>query len=882
MFSNAFKHIIFCSPFLVCAISYGQIQEKDTQKSTQDSIKLDTIIPVKKSKLEHTVARSSDDEVHDRKKNITYLLREAKVDYEDMKIEADYIEIDWNTGDVYAEGKRDSIGNVIERTKFKQGANEFEQEAFKVNFKTKMGIAYNIRLNEDEGVIVADRVKRINDSVMYLSRADYTTDTFFKDGKTNEPDYVLRTTRGKLIDKKEEGEKLLIAGPTNMRIYDIPTPLALPFAYIPMGSKRAAGILLPSFGERADVGFYLDGLGYYMPIGEYLDLELQTRFYTKGSWGVNLMSRYKVNYRYNGSFAGSYENRITGIKGLNADTPGGIRDPRNIFTQSKLYNVRWQHSQDQKSNPYFNFNASVNFSSSQYYQQSIRNSNYLSGDVYNNTANSNISLRKSFENLPITMTLDASHSQNYQTGRIDLTLPRFTMNMSRQFPFAPKTGPKKGLLHNLAVTYGLSAANQIGTTDDTFFTDVMWKEQMRTGVQHKVDLSTNVTLANYFPLTLSANYNEVWALNNTRKYWDENSETVIAERLNGFYRYGNINTSASISTSLYGTWLAKDKQAKIQGIRHVLTPSIGYSFSPNTGAKYIGVYGQPDSNSANSALQYHNYNFFENTLYGQPNTQVTNALNFSLSNNLELKVRDEKEKSGYRKIKIFDYLNLSTSYNFAADEFKLSPIAMSGSTSLLGRNMKLNFSATFDPYKIQFEEGSRYGTRIDELGAFRVSAFNINTGYTFDNNTFGGKKFDAKNYKKQGTVLDEVFYFDEEDYAQFAIPWSFGVNLGYTYAKGLSREASQNASMAMTASVSPSPYWQISANGTYDLVNKELVGTRISLARDLRSFNFTFSWIPVGVYKTWDFFIGIKASILSDAVKYEQQSSNQLFNTVGF
>ncbi|WP_395093520.1 putative LPS assembly protein LptD [Vaginella massiliensis] len=830
--------------------------------------------------MEYTVVRASEDEVHDRKKNITYLLRNAKVDYNDMQIEAEYIEIDWNSGDVYAEGKRDTIGNVVTRTVFTQGQNKFEQDAFKVNFKTKVGIAYNVRLEEGEGVIVGDKVKRINDTVMYLSRADYTTDTYFKEGKTDEPDYVLRTTKGKLVDKKEKDEKILIAGPTHMRIYDVPTPLALPFAYIPMGSKRSAGILLPSFGERADVGFYLDGLGYYMPIGEYADLQLETRFYTKGSWGVNVLSRYKVNYRFSGNFGASYENRITGIKGLTANSPGGVRDPRNIFSQSKLYNVRWTHAQDIKSNPYLTFNASVNFSSSQYFRESIQNSNYLSGDVYTNTTNSSISLRKSFENLPLTLNLDASHSQNYQTRQIDLTLPRLTVNMSRQFPFAPKSGPRKGLLHNLGVTYSMNMANQISTSDENFFTKTMWQDEMKTGARHLLDLSTNVTLANYFPLTISANYQEVWALNNTRKYWDANSAETITQRLNGFYRFGNFSTSASVSTNFYGQILAKNKDAKIQGIRHVLTPSIGYSFSPNTGAKYIDYYEVPQLGSSNVALQY--YNYFENTLYGVPNTMVTNSLNFSLANNLELKVRDDKHPKGFKKIKIFDFFNINSSYNFTADEFKLSPVNFSGSTSLFDSKMKFNFSGIIDPYKIDYDPLTNAYTKIDELGAFRLASFNVNTGYSFDNNTFGGKKFDAKAYKKQGTVRDEVFYFDDEDYARFAIPWTFGMNLGYTHNRlidGTNRDA---ATLAMTASVSPSPYWQISANGTYDIVNKELVGTRLSFARDLRSFNLTFSWIPIGVYKTWDFFIGIKASILSDAIKYDQQSSNSLYYNSGF
>lgn len=440
MFTKAIKSILFFSPVMVCTVSFGQIEnksnDKDHSKNVSDSIKLDTIIPVKE-KLEYIVEHNSEDEIHNRKKRMTYLLRKAHVVYNDMIIDADYVELNWDTGDVYAEGKRDSLGNIIEKTKFTQNNQEILQDAFKVNFKTKIGIAYNIRMTEQDGVIIADKAKRVNDSVMLLRKADFTTDTYFKENKDSRPDYFLRAQEGKMIEKN--GKKTLITGPMNMWIYDVPTPLALPFGYMPaMGENRAAGILMPRPGERTNLGFFIEDIGFYVPFGEKFDLKLSGDIYTKGSWALRAESNYKNRYKYNGRFAVNIENRLTGIKGLTEGT--------NAFSKQNLFGITWTHSQDPKANPYLLFNANVNFSSSKYYRQSVRNQYINNGQVFTNNVNSSINLTKNFENSPFTAQMSMSHSQNYNTGAINIAFPKLNVTMSRIYPFAKKEYAKRRII----------------------------------------------------------------------------------------------------------------------------------------------------------------------------------------------------------------------------------------------------------------------------------------------------------------------------------------------------------------------------------------------------------------------------------------------------
>ncbi len=865
MFTNAIKSILFFSPVMVCTISFGQVKQnnndKEHSKVVSDSVKLDTIIPVKE-KLEFIVEHSSEDEIHNRKKRMTYLLRNARVVYGDMTIDADYIEMNWDTGDVYAEGKRDSIGNITEKTKFTQGnAQEIFQDAFKVNFKTKVGIAYNIRMTEDEGLIVANKAKRVNDSVMLLKRADYTTDPYFKDGKDTRPDYFLRAAEGKMIDKN--GKKTLITGPINMWIYDVPTPLALPFGYIPaMGAKRAAGILMPRPGERTNLGFFVEDLGFYIPFGDNFDLKLSGDIYTKGSWATRAESSYSKRYKYNGRVSANIENRLTGIK--------GITEGANAFSKQNLFGVMWSHSQDPKANPYWLFNANVNFSSSKYYRQSVRNQYINTGEVFTNNVNSSINLTKNFENAPFTAQLSMAHSQNYNSGDINITFPRLNVTMSRIFPFAKKNTPKEGLLQNLGLTYGFQAGNEVTTNDNDIFKDKMWKEQMRSGANHKIGLQTGVTLANYFPLTLSSDYNEVWGDNRTLKTYNPKNGKVEDTRLKGFNAYRTFNFSANISTNIYGTYINPNKEATILGIQHVISPSIGYAYSPDFQDPSWGYY--KSYTDKNQEEQW--YNQYQNMLYGVGISPLTNSLNFGLSNNLEIKVKDSSDPKGFKKVKVFETLRFSSGYNFSAKEFKLQPIQMQGMTSLFDRKVNVQFSGQVNPYKIRRymdAGGKEQSEYIDEIGQIKFSNITLGTGYTFDNSTFGGKRFDAKNYKKRGTVRDENFYYDNDNYAQFAIPWSLTANLSYNYNKGKERKGRSTGSVAMNGKISPTPYWAITANATYDFIENEITYVRFGFERDLRSFTLSFGWTPMGRYKSYDFFIGIKASILSD-LKYNDRS----------
>lgn len=851
--------LLFINSTILSQVDSEVLTPTDSSVAVVDTIKIDTV--QNGERLEDILVYNSDDQIHRWKDKMSYLLRKAVVKYTDMEILADYIEINWETGDVYADGKRDSLGMIVEPTIFKQAGKEYEQHSFKVNFKTKIGIAYNIRVKEGEGVLVGDKVKRANDSIMYIRGADYTTDTYFMEKKTDDPDYVLRTGKAKFVDGEN---KSMITGPINMRIYDVPTPLVLPFAYIPMGEDRSAGIIIPSFGERNDVGFFLEGGGFYLPIGEYLDLSVTGEIYTKGSWGIHANSAYKKRYKFNGGFRFDYENRITGIKGL------------DDYAKATNYRLSWNHTQDQKSNPNLIFSANVNLSSSQYYRESINNANIINGDVYTNTTSSSISVNKTFPNSPFSLSVVASHHQNNNRSTGDpatmqFVLPQLTFNMSRIYPFAPKVGSKKGFFKSLAIGYNLNVVNNINTNEDDAFTDRMW-DDAKNGAKHHFDFTTGTTIGTFFPVSFNAGYDEVWYLKTYEKEYDATEASVITKDINGFDSYRTFNMGMGVSTSLYGTHLAKNKEATIQGIRHVLTPTIGFSYRPDFGSEQWGYYDTYRGADGRKIL----YSRFENGVYGAPGTGQSAAVSFSLRNNLEMKVKSKTDSTGFNKIKIFEYLDISTSYNLAAEEFNLSPIALSGMTRLFNQKLNLQFRATFDPYKIHFEEGEETGSRIDELGNFRLTDYSVNFGYNFDNKTFGGGTLDKTKYKKRGDVRNENFYFDEYDYAHFTIPWKLGLNFTQSYFRGNTRKGQNNTVLSINASVSPSPYWSLSTSTSYDFIANEFSQARISFNRDLRSFNLSFSWVPFGRYKTWDFFIGIKANILKDAVKYDQNSSTLL------
>ncbi len=853
LINSSFKYSVLCLFFLIFNILLAQVKKTETPS---DSTK---IIPSKKEKLEDVVDSRGDEIRNIFSKKMTYLIHNASVSYQDMTIKADYIVMDWNTGDIFARGKVDSLGRIIENITFKQGNREFEYTEAKFNMNTKQGTAFNVRTEEDEMVIIAQKAKRMNEEEYYMRNGMITTDEYFKSKKDSVPDYHLSTTRMKMITGKNQ--KTLIAGPTTMYIEQVPTPFILPFLYLPSsGRKREAGLLIGTFGERQSKGFYLERWGVYVPIGEYLDLETRFGIYTKGSWTIDNRFRYTKRYRYSGNFNLVYEKNINSTKGL------------SDYSETENYRVVWTHSQDAKANPNLSFNSSVNFVSQNYYNNSIYNQNALSGNVNNNQTSSSISLVKRFNNNPLTVSLNTSASQNISDGTVALVLPSLSVTMPQIYPFAPKSGSKKGLFQNIYMDYKMNLQNSVTTTTEDMFSFKMF-DNSKNGIKNETNLGTTTTIFNYFQLGLTGNYKEAWTTKTIRRDYNSVTNEVVTLNKDGFRSYRTFGTALNLTTTLYGMAnFEKEGQDKmIKAIRHMISPTLSYSYSPNFSSDSWGYYGTYIDENGKKVK----YSYFNGGVLGDPSNTENSSVNISLANNLEMKVRNKKEKTGIKKIKIFESLNISTSYNFAADSLRLSPITATGSSSLFNSKLRVNYALRINPYKIVFDSPtSTVGYNVDKLGYFSIASYTMGLNFSLEPSMFGGKK--EKKYSKQGSIRYEKYNFDEENYAHFEIPWKLDVGLNYARTKEYNRTANTSATVNLTGEISPSPYWKITASTNYDLESKEFGYTRLGFMRDLRSFNINFNWVPIssGYNKTWNFYIGIKAAILKDAVKYEARNFN--------
>ena len=874
---NDFNNIIRITFLLFFNIVLSQVENDSINISNNDTITIvqpmggndvsATNDTVNNERLQGILDYDSYDQFHDVKNQHTYLVTDAIVKYLDMEIQADYIDINWQTGDIYAVGKEDSLGRIIEPSRFKQGNKEIEYNSFSFNINTKRGKAFNVRTEEsmgsDQGVVIAGVVKQYNDSVSGMRKVAYTTDTYFIERKDSIADYHMETEVAKYMQGED---KKIVTGPIFMKIYEVPTPLGLPFAFLPMGDNRSAGILLPSFGEREEVGFYLQGAGFYLPIGDYMDIAFTGDVYTRGSLGLHVISQYLKRYRFSGNFSFDWEKRVTGIKGL------------DDYNKSTNYRLAWSHRQDPKANPNLIFSANVNFMSSKFYRQGISNYGISSGNYLQNNVNSSISISKNFPNSPFSASMTVSHSQNTnnnseQEGNATFQLPQLTVNMSNVYPFAPKTGRKKGLLQSIGVNYNFNLQNTLYTSEDDLFTSRMFDDS-RNGARHNFSFNTGTTIMKYFPISFNAGYEEVWTLHTLRRYYDEMVNNVIEERVNGFSSYRTFNVGTGISTTLYGqmNFGTVDDDKRIKAIRHMISPRVSFNYRPDFGKDEWGYY----DDYINAEGEEIRYSYFEGGVYGAPSMGLSQSLSFGLNNNLEMKVRSRKDSTGIQKVKIFETLNLSTGYNFAADSLKLSPISINGRTSLFQNKMGISFRATVDPYKRLVSEEFPNGRRIDEIGKFRFTTMGFRVNYNLTQALFGEREM---NYEKRGRIRYEEYYFDDQNYSQFLTPWSLSIDMTHTRNVSLADVVTNTTSMGLRGSISPTPHWAFSGRTSVDLQNMDFVGTYFTFSRDLRSFVIDFSMNPFGEYKTWNFFIGIKANFLRDAVKYEEREFNSRTNT---
>ena len=682
------------------------------------------------------------------------------------------------------------------------------------------------------------------------------------------PEYYFQARKVKFVPGKK-----VVVGLTNMVIADVPTPIGLPFAFFPMTQKATSGILIPTYGDSAQRGYSLQNGGYYFALSDNYDLAVLGDYYTNGSYGMRFESNYAKRYRFRGNVNVRFENLITSERGF------------PDYTKTKIYNIQWSHSKDAKSNPNSRFSASVNLGSSKYFQQSINQVNV--GSTLNNTLSSSISYSKTFQTEPqINMSLTATHSQNTQTEIINMTLPTLQASVDRIFPFAPKDGIKKGFIKNINLQYNLQGRNEIQTTDDEFFKPEMFNKA-KVGFQHQIPLSTNFKIFKYFSTSTTVNYQEVWYLKTIRKFYDPIQDSLITKDVNGFDAFRTYNFSASVGTTIYGTFnFGEDK--KIKAIRHVMRPSVSYSYAPSF-EKYYDTY---DPDGTGTMLK--DYTRFEGGMYGAPGKTYANNVGFSLNNTFEAKVTDrDSTKTEPKKIMLLNNLNFATSYNIAADSLRWSPLRVSGGTMLFKDKMNVNFATTLDPYAID-NGGRRINTfNIDNGGSlFRMTSANMTLGYSITSDSGGAKKKDNNQGLRNGGREDDLFGTntdlsdrresqfneegeeDEEEFGGFfktKMPWNMTLAYSLTYANNNRENKIIGNSLMISANADLGTKWKVGASTGYDFVQKGVTFTQLRFERDLLSWRMDFNWTPFGDNTYWNFFIGIKSGILSD-IKWEKRN----------
>ena len=804
--------------------------------------------------------------VNQKKKQI-YLYNEAQVQYQDMDIQSGVITIDYANDLVYAGRIKDSLGNYSQPPVFKQGSDIVEPDSIVFNMKTKKALIWNSKTEQQGGRIISKLTKKENDSVYFVKRAKFTP----TENEEN-PEYYFLLRKAKVVPGKK-----IVTGLTNMFIADVPTPIGLPFAFFPLSKKRTSGVIFPSFGEQNNRGYFLQNGGYYFALSDYIDLATLGDYYTNGSYGLRLESNYALRYKFRGTLSFRYENLINSERGF------------PDYSKSVIYNLRWNQNQDSKSNPSSRFSASVNLGSSTYYQESINQLN--SSNFLNNTLASSVSYSKTFQGEPqVNLSVTATHSQNTNTETINMTLPTFQGSVDRVFPFAPKTGSKKGVFQNINFQYNVRGENRIQTTDSLFFKKEMF-EDAKAGVKHSIPVSTNFKLFKYFSMSTSANFDHNWTFKTIEKEYDTDTEEVVVTTVKGFDSFTTYNFSTSLGTTIYGLFdFGEDK--KIQAIRHVVRPSISYNISPAFN-QYYDTYEVVSADGLTTDQV--EYSRFEQSLFGAPGNRFSSSIGLSLSNNVEAKVRaKDSTATEPKKIFLLNSLNFSTNYNIAADSLNFSPVRMSGGTQLFDNKMSVNFGATLDPYALDNTNRKINEFNVNNGGSlFRISSANFTMSYNLSNDSFGRDSDEndaAKNESlRSGGRADDLFgkpqdfadrrlnnsnKNDEEakptDLYKYKIPWSLRLAYALNYNNSRRQNEISSHSLMFSGDIELSPRWSVGASSGYDFKNNGFTYTQLRFERDLESWRMNFSWIPFSSRSSWNFFIGIRSSILSD-LKYDKQ-----------
>lgn len=864
-------------------------------KAVDDSIRADSINRASKRGIDAPVTYSANDSlVYDAMTKDAKLYGNSEVKYENMDLKSDKIRMNLDSSLVHATGSPDSTekSGIKGRPVFVMGADNYDTDTIAFNFKTKKGLVQNALTKQEDGFLRSKLSKRTATGDVYLAHGRYTT------CDKEHPDFYISLSRAKVRPGKD-----VVFGPAYIVVADVPLPFAIPYGFFPFTKSYSSGFIMPSYGDEQNRGFYLRDGGYYFAISDKMDLKLIGEIYTKGSWGLTATSNYRKRYKYNGSFLFSYQDTRTGDKGM------------PDYAKQTSFKLQWSHRQDAKANPFMSLSASVNFATSSYERNNLT-SMYNPQSLTQSTRTSSVNWSTTFSSIGMTLSSTANLSQNMRDSTISMTLPDLNISISRFYPFRRKhAAGDERWYEKIAMSYTGQFSNSINTKENKLMHSSLIKD-WRNGFQHNIPISANFTLFKYINLNPSFNFTDRMYTNKVTRSWNERTQTEVADTTYGFHNVYNWNLSLSASTKIYGFWKPNRKLFgdKVQAIRHVITPTVSFSYAPDFSASRYGYYQTYQKTDADGNVSLVQYSPYQDELYGVPGRGRTGSISWSFDNNIEMKVKSDKDSTGFKKISLIDQLGWSMSYNMAAKEKPLSDLTVNLRLKWW-KNYTFNMTGVFASYAYELDDqgkpyvGNRTYWGMGKWGRFQGMSQNISYTLTPEKikKLFGGAKDDdtKKNKKSDDDEIDTDIESNVDDtmidaqhgaskddkggkadtdgdgYMRFSMPWSLTFGYGITMSENTDINKFNYKTMrypykfTQTLNVSGnlriSDGWNISFSSGYDFDNHKVSMTTASLQRDLHCFNMSCS-VVLAPYASYNFTFRCNASTLTDALKYDKRS----------
>lgn len=861
-------------------------------RQIDDSIRLDSIQRAKANGIEDPVQYAADDSlIYDAKTKTAYMFGTSKVDYQNMKLNSDKIYMSLDSSIVRATGSPDTTteDGIKGKPQFSMGADEYKSDTMAFNFKSKRGLIKDVYTEQEDGYLKGELGKRDSTGTIYLKHGRYTT------CDDPHPDFYIALSRAKVRPGKD-----VVFGPAYLVVADVPLPLAIPYGFFPFSKKYSSGFIMPSYGDEQTRGFYLHNGGYYFAINDKVDLKLLGEIYTKGSWGITATSNYRKRYRYSGSFMASYQDSREGDKGM-AD-----------YHKTESFKVQWNHTQDQKANPFRTMSASVNFATSSYESNNLT-SMYNPQARTQSTRTSSIRWSTGFSSLNMTLDGTFNIAQNMRDTTLDVTLPNLTVNVSRFYPFRRKhMAGKERWYEKISLTYTGELKNSIEKVKENRILKTNFFKEWRNGISHKVPIQADFSLFKYINVKPNITITDRMYSQKVMRGWDKDKQMEVAtDTVYGFHNLIDWSMGISASTKIYGFWTPNRKifGDKIQAIRHVITPTISFSYTPDFSESRYGYYDTYLRTNSDGSVSLVEYSPFANNVFGAPGNQKSESISFGISNNLEMKVKSDKDSTGYKKISLIDKLAINMSYNAAAKRHPWSdinadlvlkwwksytfsmharfamyayeldnngnPFVSDHTEFHFGRfprfqGLSQNFSFIINPEKIKKWFGG--GDDEEEENSNNNEGIDTKMESNIDDKMEQGKHA----AKKKGGIAET----DRDGYMKFSMPWSLTIGYGITMRENTSGKFDKkhmrypytfSHTLNCTGNIRISDGWNIQFASGYDFDAHKLSMTTASLSRDLHCFNMS-AFVVLYPYTSYNFTFRCNASTLTDALKYDKNS----------